>query len=156
MGKRGPAPKPTEIKKLEGNPGEHALNDAEPKFAPGAEMPLQVRNDPVARAEWKRRVPELLQTKVLTAQDETEFAEYCLQHSVCYALWTKQKRMGFERAIMAGIYKARQTAVATRARLAAKFGFTPSDRSQVRIPDANPAQSGGRFLTGKPKLHAIK
>jgi phage terminase small subunit len=156
MGKRGPAPKPTEIKKLQGNPGEHALNDAEPQFEPGAKMPLLVQNDPVARAEWERRVPELLATHVLTRQDETEFAEYCLQHSICNALWKEQESLGFERAIMAGIFKARQTAVATRTRLAAKFGFTPSDRSQVKIPK-NPAnQGGGKFLTGAPKLVAIK
>ena len=32
MGKRGPAPKPTALKVLQGNPGKRKLNDSEPTF----------------------------------------------------------------------------------------------------------------------------
>jgi len=147
MGKRGPAPKSTQQKKLEGNPGKRPLNTAEPEFDIGAEMSLEVKRDPIARAEWNTRAPELIRKGVLTRQDQTEFNEYCLQHSASVNLWRNIKRQGYETAIMKGIYKAWQSAVAMRGRLAAKFGFTPSDRSQVKImPPAKP-QGAGRFLT---------
>ena len=35
MGRRGPAPKPTAIKKAEGNPGKRKLNTEEPQPLPG-------------------------------------------------------------------------------------------------------------------------
>jgi phage terminase small subunit len=35
MGLRGPAPKPTAIKRLEGNPGKRKLNEMEPKMTVG-------------------------------------------------------------------------------------------------------------------------
>jgi hypothetical protein len=38
-GSRGPAPKPTAIKKAEGNPGKRKLNTEEPEPVPGASVP---------------------------------------------------------------------------------------------------------------------
>lgn len=123
------------------------MNAEEPQFDPGAQMSQEVKRDPIARGEWEIRAPELIRKGVLTKQDQTEFNEYCLQHSVCVNLWRKIKKLGFELAIAKGLYKAWQTAVAMRARLAAKFGFTPSDRSQVKIPPPAPEKGAGRFLT---------
>ena len=111
-------------------------------------MPPEVKSDPIARAEWKWRAPELEQKRVLTKQDQTEFAEYCLQHSTCVNLWKQIKKVGYELAIAKGLLKARFTASSRRSQIAAKFGFTPSDRTQVKVPDqAPPANGAGRFLT---------
>ena len=133
MGLRGPPRKPTHLKKLENNPGCYPLNENEPEFQQSAVMPLEVQRDPIARSEWERRYNELQQLGLLTSQDQSEFAEYCLQHSLCIQLWIKQKKLGIEKAILRGIYKARQTAVAARLRLASRFGFTPADRTQIKV-----------------------
>ena len=53
MGLRGPAPKPTAIKRLEGNPGKRKLNEAEPTLTVGVpECPDYL--DEVAKREWGR------------------------------------------------------------------------------------------------------
>ena len=68
MGLRGPAPKPTTIKRLEGNPGKRKLNDGEPSPRLGApECPDHL--DDVARKEWDRLTSILVAMKVLTEAD---------------------------------------------------------------------------------------
>src|SRR5689334_3828108 len=53
MGFRGPAPKPTAIKKIQGNPGKRPLNENEPQLEPGIpECPDYL--DEIARKEWAR------------------------------------------------------------------------------------------------------
>ena len=58
MGLSGPPPKPTALKRAEGNPGKRRLNDFEPQpleIAPRCPPHL----DELARQEWKRIVPIL-------------------------------------------------------------------------------------------------
>lgn len=133
MGKRGPAPKPSSLRILNGNRSKRPINKNEPDFALEVEMPKEVRNDPIARAEWERRVPELINSGLLNGQYQTEFAEYCLQHSLCVKTWRKMNEIDLEAAIAKGIAKLRSNAVIARGRLASKFGFTPSDSSQISV-----------------------
>jgi P27 family predicted phage terminase small subunit len=82
MGLRGPAPKPTALKLLQGNPGHRALNAAEPKPEEKAPpCPLYIREDPEAAKEWKRLTPILLRMRVLTEADATVLGSLCLTHS---------------------------------------------------------------------------
>lgn len=82
MAVRGRIPKPTAIKKLEGNPGKRELNKYEPtplKKAP----PCPKWLDPEAKREWRRLAKTLEAMGVLTEVDMAVFAGYCQS----YARW---------------------------------------------------------------------
>ena len=74
---RGRKPKPTAIRKLEGNPGKRALNEAEPQLDPNRvpTCPTHVRGP--ARDEWQRISRELQQAGILTVLDRAALAAYC-------------------------------------------------------------------------------
>ena len=78
----GRKPKPTAVKKLEGNPGKRKLNTKEP--IPGKGMPDCPKwLLPEAKEEWKRLCDKLNQMGVLTEIDRAAFASYCQS----YARW---------------------------------------------------------------------
>lgn len=80
-------PKPTALKKLQGNPGNYPLNDMEPQPPVAVpEMPKGLR--PAARREWHRIVVELLKLGVLTVVDGKALAMYC----DAYADWQEAQR----------------------------------------------------------------
>ena len=80
MGLRGPAPKPTAIKRLEGNPGKRKLNETEPKPTMGVpECPDYL--DDVAKKEWGRLTTILTAMKVLTEADYIALANLCQAYS---------------------------------------------------------------------------
>lgn len=54
--KRGPKPKPTHLKLLEGNPGRRALNVNEPICESPARKPALVAADKIANAEWNKLI----------------------------------------------------------------------------------------------------
>lgn len=87
MGRRGPAPKPTKLKILNGNPGKRPLNDAEPQPKAGVPtLPDWVSED--GRHEWKRIVSVLRPTGVLTLADRAVLAGYCQAYAES-ASWTR-------------------------------------------------------------------
>ena len=78
MGKRGPAPKPTELKRLQGNPGKRPLNKREPKPAIGQRTP----NAPEwltaeAKGSRTRNARSLWAKKLLTDLDVMAFGAFC-------------------------------------------------------------------------------
>ena len=78
----GRKPKPTAVKKLEGNPGKRKLNTKEPM--PGKGMPDCPKwLLPEAKEEWNRLCEKLNQMGVLTEIDRAAFAAYCQS----YARW---------------------------------------------------------------------
>jgi len=78
----GRKPKPTAVKKLEGNPGKRKLNTKEPN--PGKGMPdCPAWLLPEAKTEWIRLSDKLNQMRVLTEIDRSAFAAYCQS----YARW---------------------------------------------------------------------
>ena len=82
MGRRGPPPKPTALKLIQGNPGKRRLNRREPKPPPGLpECPEDL--SPGARAHWARVVPRLVAMRVLSLADEDALVVYC----ETYARW---------------------------------------------------------------------
>jgi len=73
---KGPKPKPTNLKLLEGYPGHHPINKNEPKpkqTIPGCPRFLSS----AAKWEWKRILPELRRLGLLTIVDRTALAAYC-------------------------------------------------------------------------------
>ena len=76
MGNRGPAPKPTALKVLEGNPGKRALNTNEPRVDQRKPTcPKWMKGE--ARREWDRVSKVLHQAGLLTFVDRAVLAMYC-------------------------------------------------------------------------------
>lgn len=77
MGKRGPAPKPTELKVLEGNRGHRSLN-LDQMFRPEVGLPDVPRwLSKEGRKAWKRLSEELLRYNLLSRVDQDAFAMLC-------------------------------------------------------------------------------
>lgn len=140
MTKRGRKPKPTAIKRLEGNPGKRPLNDLEPM--PKVKM-LRCPNwlEPEARKEWRRLAPILIDAGILTAADAVTFAGYCQS----YARWREAEenitRTGMivrknDGSVTTNPYiKVSRMAFAEVKSLAAEFGLTPAARTAI-VADA--------------------
>ena len=84
----GPAPKPTALKLVQGNPGKRALNKSEPKFGGTPKCPDWLTPD--AKAEWKRVVKELSALDMLRGVDSSALAAYCQN----YSRWKSAEQIG--------------------------------------------------------------
>jgi len=74
---RGRKPKPTAKKKLAGNPGKRALNEAEPQFSTVTNIdPPEWLSDRAA-IMWKMLVPELLREHVVALTDLHNVEAFC-------------------------------------------------------------------------------
>lgn len=77
MGQRGPLPKPTALKVLEGNPGKRALNLSD-GVNPRVEIPAPPKHlSPEARKEWKRITPILEELGLISGLDRAALGLYC-------------------------------------------------------------------------------
>ena len=116
----GRKPKPTAVKKLEGNPGKRKLNTKEPM--PGKGMPDCPKwLLPEAKEEWNRLCEKLNQMGVLTEIDRAAFAAYCQS----YARWKEaQEHINSEGAT----YETEKRLMMSAA---SEFGLTPSARSRI-------------------------
>jgi P27 family predicted phage terminase small subunit len=139
---RGPKPKPTARKKLEGNPGQRPLNAHEPEIAATASVfetpPRELVGDAVAVAEWHRLAPILRGARVLTDADWAALVALCQQ-------WARY--LGATSKIAAGGMVVRSPSgypmpnpyigIANKAlgnclKLWAELGLTPSSRVRVQ------------------------
>ena len=132
----GRKPKPTAVKKLEGNPGKRKLNTKEPN--PGKGMPdCPAWLLPEAKTEWIRLSEKLNQMGVLTEIDRSVFAAYCQS----YARWkeaqehidsegsTFETDKGYQQQTpWVGIANTNQKLML---QAASEFGLTPSSRSRI-------------------------
>lgn len=90
MGRRGPPPKPTALKVLEGNPGKQKLNLNEPQPPALIAVPKPpARLLKEAKAEWKKLAPALVGLGLLTEADVPAFTELCQNYG--YYLVTDRK-----------------------------------------------------------------
>lgn len=132
----GRKPKPTAVKKLEGNPGKRKLNTREPMPDKGMpDCPKWLLPD--AKEEWNRLCEKLNQMGVLTDIDRAAFAAYCQS----YARWKEaQEHINSEGATYEtekGMQRPNPYVAIcnTEQRLmmsaASEFGLTPSARSRI-------------------------
>lgn len=143
MGRRGPAPKPTKLRILQGNPGKRKVRKDEPAPPPVADGDAPDFLEGLALDEWNRVAPELRKLGLLTVVDVPMLAIYCST----FASWraaelkvrelTKDPKEGYAAALMQGWVKRAKEERAALRQLAAEFGFTPASRSRV------PAAGGG-------------
>lgn len=153
MGKRGPAPQPSILKYMRGNPSKEALNANEPTpdlFDDMPPPPLWLEGP--ALQKWLEVTPVLTRMRVLTEADVETVARYC----TLWEQWKKNydyvKRNGdvltiFEpdpadpekkrqrvKYMQVTPYASQMTKLAVLLlRIEQEFGLTPSSRSQVTI-----------------------
>ena len=136
---RGAKPKPTEIKRLAGNPGKRPLNEREPKFQQG---PVTVPGwlDPVARREF-RRILRISPERLITAADRGTLAALCALYSRAVRAETMIREHGeIETTTNGNTIQSPWVGMANKAwaeyvRLATEFGLTPSARSRIQVPE---------------------
>lgn len=140
MGKRGPAPEPTALKRLKGNPGKRKLNSREPQYPP--EDPRSASwLKAAAKDEWDRLAPILRAQGLLAVTDRRALEAYCQ----AYARWRQAEEMLDKVPTLVGksssgyLYPVPWVSIAQRQmelmlKLAQEFGFTPASRSRTTMP----------------------
>lgn len=151
MGKRGPAPKPSEQKRLEGTyrPDRAARNEPQPKvLIPSCPVWLS----PQARMEYRRVARLLMSLRVLTEADRAALVAYAHQ----YAKWVEAEQVVQRQGPVlvsdkGGMYLNPWQGVANMAfknmaKMMAEFGMTPASRTRV---EAQPADDAPKSLAEK-------
>jgi P27 family predicted phage terminase small subunit len=144
--KPGTKPKPTELKRLAGNPGRRPLNDSEPKIAGGLPT-CPAYLDKVARREFNRVLKAFGKTRLLTIADRGTLAMMCQM----YSRWIAAERSIAEDGLVVktsfgNLIQNPAIGIANRCcelymRAAVEFGMTPSSRSRLSVPESKPAKS---------------
>ncbi len=137
MGKRGPAPKPTALRVIEGNRGHRPIAKNEPKPTPI----LPTRPAwllPEAKREWSRVVAELAQMGILTLVDRAALAAYCQAYARAVEAERAIRKKGLTFTMKGYIQQRPEVAIANRAwqmvrAFASEFGFTPAARTRIQV-----------------------
>ena len=142
MGIRGPAPKPTAVKILQGKPGHRPLPANEPRPSAGR-LPSAPRFlGEEARKEWKRLAPRLHAVGLLTEADHDALALYCETWATWKRAEEQVRRKGeVVKTTNGNVIQNPYLAIANRAKrdallLLREFGMTPSARSRVNVGSA--------------------
>lgn len=137
----GPAPKPTALKRLAGNPGKKRLNDNEPQPKKPTRTPYVPRFlNETAKEEWRRLIDPLLNAGIYTEIDRTAFTMYCLQFGKWIEAEKKIDETGGEilTSDKGNFYQNPWSFVANKAydqmiKMLLEFGMTPSSRSRLHV-----------------------
>lgn len=145
MGKRGPRPKPTILKKLAGNPGKRKLNDEEPEPEELAEMPAPPAwLLPVAVQVWHEEGPKLRKMGLLTEPDLVPFACYCqccaryleaeawmAENGTCMTLRNDKGEVKYSQTVPR--FGLAVKMLEKMLRYQQEFGMTPSARTGLKV-----------------------
>lgn len=153
MGRRGPPPKPTKLKVLQGNPGHQKLNMNEPEPRQSSGMRCPKWMPPEGRREWRRVVPELERLGLLSIVDQASLEGYCQS----YADWRKNVDWITENGDVLPIrdkvtgkitylQQVPQVGMAQKAlndvrKFAQEFGLTPAARARLQTANKEVDQS---------------
>lgn len=150
MGARGPAPKPPDLKLLEGNPGHRPIKTSGPKPRPVApKCPNWLDSD--AKREWKRVAPELEALGLLTQVDMAALAGYCQSYSLWKQCTEELAESGLTYTTDKGYVGQRpEVSIAARAladvrAFCVQFGLTPSARARMTLPEAPDSDEDSPF-----------
>lgn len=161
MGQRGPAPKPTALKVLEGNPGKQKIkNTGEPMpNVPDAAPSPPKRLLKEAKAEWKRLAPALVALGLLSEVDTSAFAELCQNYG--YYIVTDKKIMELGDNGVTAMQKTPSGYVQQHPLLSLRrqyyelwrkglgdFGLTPASRARLLIGESS--TTGGSSVMNDP------
>ena len=134
----GRKPKPTELKRLQGNPGKRPLSTREPKPLTAVKVPRGMKGLP--RVFWREHAGELERLKILTGVDAPAFR--LMAEAYAFAVeaaaelretgMTTEGRDGIKKNPLAQVF--RDNALLYKS-FAAEFGMTPSARARLQLPD---------------------
>lgn len=139
---RGRKPKPTVIKKLEGNPGKRKLNRGEP--VPSMDKPkCPTHLSDSAKKKWRQLSEILYSARLLTEIDGDALSRYC----EAWATWVdaKKKVTASGMVVKTALGNPIQNpylSIANHAseqmnKIAVEFGMTPSSRSRISLPQGD-------------------
>lgn len=143
MGRRGPIPKPTALKRAAGNPGRRQLNENEP-LPPEGEVAAPAWLTPEGKRVWDAIAPVAVTMKTLTTADVYPFARYCEAFARWLELNAWLKKNGTTYTMKGKDGKPRYAAEFPQAiehrrlyeiliRLEGNFGLTASARSRLNV-----------------------
>lgn len=149
MGKRGPAPKPTALTKLQGTYRPDRDTGADNAF--GDKMPTCPRFlSKAAKSEWRRVARELHDVGLLKTVDRAALAAYCDAFGRWVALVEKldvatagdelvlETSKGYQ--YQNPLYGMAASAKAEMIRFGSLFGLNPSARTRVEVPKPGEAE----------------
>ena len=137
MSYSGPLPKPTAIRRAEGNPGKRPFNEREPQ--PDLVRPRMPRHlDTSAKREWRRLCPMLERMGVLSEADGIALANLCVDYAILQqaqeslaktGLLSKTAKTGMiHQSPLLNIIAVTTDRVMRGLR---EFGLTPASRSRI-------------------------
>ena len=140
----GPQPKPTAIKRLEGNPGKRKLNDREPDPTLGCTPPEWL--PPGARTEWERVYPELSSLGLVTVVDQAALACWCIAVDTLARAsrvlepsdndsMPEIQITDKDYECVSGAELMRRQAMKDIRAFCQEFGFSPAARSRIAVPE---------------------
>lgn len=140
MGARGPAGKPTELRKLQGNPGKRALPKGEARPGVRGRVPGAPRwLGEEARREWRRIAPGLHRAGLLTEIDGVALGMLCEALAVYHEakkavavgglVVVSDKGNSYQNPALGLMNSARADVL----RYAREFGMTPAARSRISL-----------------------
>ncbi len=136
MGQRGPAPKPTAVRKWEGNLGKRPFNTFEPR--PRVVVPSCPKHlDAEGKLVWRKLTPILQRMRVLTEADGLALGNLCDSYSTMIQAQRKLRETGMLLKTPSGyvqqnpLISIANSAMEIVNKLAREFGLTPSSRSRL-------------------------
>lgn len=160
---RGRKPKPTALKKLQGNAGRRPLNNSEPIPPVSPVVPeAPIWLDAIGRACWVRVVGTLHPIRLATDGDLEALFKYCDVFSQWWKARESLAKNGqtFELFDLAGNVRGVQqrpevsiyrNLLLVLMKYEAEFGMTPGSRSRIRLPekgDDKPKDDFEAFMNG--------
>lgn len=151
MGKRGPRPKPSGQKKLEGTfrADRAPKNEAQPKKVRNVnvKVPESIAMDDIASKYWRLYAPRLIRNGLFTELDSPALEGMCLAYSRALRADAEIRQNGLILKTEFGPRKNPAEPVSRNAwsevrRFLALFGMSPSDRTRVEAEPIAPGSDG--------------
>jgi len=152
----GRRPLPTAIKELRGNPGKRPLANELVVPANSPEMPHGLGR--IARTEWKRIVPLLLEIKVLSTLDRAALAAYCTAYQRWILAELEIQKRGLLVESPTGPRKNPAVTISDHAMKLMKsflieFGMTPAARTRIQMePPCEHDPIAEKYFRERPRV----
>jgi P27 family predicted phage terminase small subunit len=152
MGKRGPKPKPVELKRLEGNPGARPLNDDAPQ---PSGRPVRPDYLPDYACEVWDRLVGAMPTAIYTAADQDLLAAYCMAAHLHREAARQAEDEGMvldgkERKYVNPCLRVLSDSAQKMAVIGSRLGLDPAARATLRVPKDEKPKSKFEGLVAFP------